>query len=125
MAEIRIDHLTASVTIPTMAVRDSDGAIWDGVSAFAAPATYTSSELADAVNAMTFSSVTDGETPTPAHIGYALTLPAGVAAVPCSLYAYDGTFSVGDESRWSIDYDPSIAAILEDTTKVAAAFEEV
>ena len=98
MAEIRIDHLTESVTIPVMAV-NAAGEIWDDTAVdFVAANTLTDSELTTAVNEadMTFATVLNQSS---THIGYALTLPAGVAAVACTLYCYDGTFSVGDEAR--------------------------
>ncbi len=117
MAEVRIDAASGK-TIPCMAVRDSDGAIWDDTAAdFAAANTFTDAELKTAVDHadMRFASVANESS---THIGYDLTLPAGVAAVACTLYAYDGLFTAGDRYEWSVEYDPSIASILADTNEL-------
>jgi hypothetical protein len=113
MTIITIDAASGK-TIPCMAIRDSDGHIWDGVSSFNDPTSYNSTELATAVNqaAMAFAAVVDGSD---VHLGYELTLPAGVAAVACELRMYDGTYTAGDREEWTHSHDPSIASVLEDT----------
>lgn len=122
MATILLDDGTAGRTYVAKFVRDSDGYIWDGVSAWVAPTSLTDAELKTAIELVTLSAVTNESS---THVAYMLTVPAGIT-VPCHISVYLTSYAAGDEEDYGYDYDPQVGQILEDTgTTVPALIDAV
>lgn len=110
MAKIFLDDQTAGKTYVARFTQDSDGYVWSG-SAWVAPTTLTDAELASAINGVTLDAVVN-ESAT--HIGYSLTVPAGITTA-CHISVYLTSYAAGDAEDYGADYDPQVEQILEDT----------
>lgn len=114
MATISLDDGTAGKTYVAKFIRDSDGYVWDGVSAWVVATSLTDAEIASAVGAVTLSAVTNESS---THIGYRLTVPAGIT-VPCHISVYLTSYAAGDEEDYGYDYDPQISTINTEVAKI-------
>jgi hypothetical protein len=91
----------AGLTIDVLIRRKSDMAVWDGDS-WEDASTLTDAQLeACAISA---TAETNGETPTPTHLGYKVDIPDGVT-VEAELFAYSGGYSAGDVATWQGEYE--------------------
>lgn len=111
MAVIKLDDQTAGRTYVAKITRDSDGYMWNGVSAFVAENTLTDAQQATAVGLATTDPVVSG---TGTHSHYIFTTPAGIT-VPCHIGLYLTSYTVGTKEAYEADYDPTDQQILEDT----------
>jgi hypothetical protein len=116
MAVIKCDDTTAGRTYVAKITRDSDGYMWDGVSAWVAENTLTDAEQATAAGLATTTPVVSA---TGTHSHYIFTTPVGIT-VACHIGLYLTSYAVGDREAYWADYDPQVGQILEDTNEVQA-----
>ena len=114
MATIFLDDQTAARTYVARFTQDSNGYIWDGVDSFDAPNTFTDAELKTAIELVTLTAVTNESS---THVGYMLTIPAGITT-PCHISLYLTSYTAGDAEDYGYDYDPQNAQILADTNEL-------
>ena len=117
MAVIKCDDTTAGRTYVAKITRDSDGYMWDGVSAWVAENTLTDAEQATATGLATTTPVVS-ETGTHSH--YIFTTPVGIT-VACHIGLYLTSYAVGTKEAYGADYDPTDAAIKAKTDLIPAS----